>query len=121
MPFFLDAIDAYMTSSQGASPMNQPEAIPIGLSIFHTSFNIINTLILVNFVGLIARAVTRMVQSKGDDEEFHLEYIGTGMMDTAELSLEEAAKETAKFGEITSRMSGFLRELGRNQKTEASE
>jgi phosphate:Na+ symporter len=45
-----------------------------------------------------------MIPSKGeDDEEFHLEYIGTGMMQTAELSLEEATKETAKFGEITSR------------------
>src|SRR5690606_37837968 len=38
-------------------------------------------------------------------------YIGTTMMDTAELSLGEAAKEIAKFGEITSRMNGFLRSL----------
>lgn len=111
MPVFLGAIDSYMMSSSGASPFNNASDIPIGLSLFHTSFNIINTLFLVNFVNFIAKTVTRMVKSKGDDEEFHLEYIGTGMMDTAELSLEEAAKETSKFGEITSRMSGFLRDL----------
>ena len=112
MPFFLDFIDAYMTSNYDASPFNDPESIPIALSIFHTAFNIINTLLLLGFVGFIAKTVIRMIPSKGeDDEEFHLEYIGTGMMQTAELSLEEATKETAKFGEITARMSEFLREL----------
>ncbi len=117
MPIFLSAIDSYMMSSGGSSPYNNSEDIPIGLSFFHTSFNIVNTLILVNFVNFIAKAATKMVKSKGDDEEFHLEYIGTGMMDTAELSLEEAAKETAKFGEITSKMLGFLRELVEARKT----
>ncbi len=112
MPFFLDFIDAYMTSNYDASPFNDPGSIPIALSIFHTAFNIINTLLLLGFVGFIAKTVIRMIPSKGeDDEEFHLEYIGTGMMQTAELSLEEATKETAKFGEITARMSEFLREL----------
>jgi phosphate:Na+ symporter len=111
MPFFLEAIDNYMVSNNGLSPFSNAESIPIALSIFHTSFNIINTLLLVGFVGFIANTVTRMIPSKGEDEDFHLSYIGTGMMDTAELSLEEATKETAKFGEITSRMSGYLREL----------
>lgn len=112
MPFMLDFIDSYMTTNYGASPFNDSESIPIALSIFHTVFNIMNTLILIGFVGFIAKTVIKMIPSKGeDDEEFHLEYIGTGMMQTAELSLEEATKETAKFGEITARMSEFLREL----------
>ncbi|MEP1305246.1 MAG: Na/Pi cotransporter family protein [Balneola sp.] len=117
MPFMLDFIDAYMTSNYDASPFNDPESIPIALSIFHTVFNVLNTLFLIGFVGFIAKTVIRMIPSKGeDDEEFHLEYIGTGMMQTAELSLEEATKETAKFGEITSRMSEFLRELIETEK-----
>lgn len=111
MPFFLDAIDSYMQSTGTNSPFSDPTSIPIGLSIFHTSFNIINTLLLISFVSFIAKTVTRMIPSKGDDEEFKLEYISTGLMDTAELSLTEATKEVAKFGEVTSRMSGFLREL----------
>ncbi|MDA0193735.1 MAG: Na/Pi cotransporter family protein [Bacteroidetes bacterium] len=111
MPILLSTIDSYLQNSGGSSPYAKPEAIPIALSIFHTTFNVINTLILVNFVNFIAKAVTRLLPSRGDDEEYHLEYIGTGMMDTAELSLEEATKETARFGEITSKMSGFLKEL----------
>lgn len=111
MSFFLNGIDSYMQNNYGMSPFNDPEAIPIGLSIFHTSFNIINTLVLIFFVSFIAKTVVRMLPSKGDDEEFSLEFIGTGMMGTGELSIEEATKEVAKFGEITSRMSGFFREL----------
>lgn len=112
MPFMLDFIDSYMTTNYDASPFNDPESIPIALSIFHTVFNVLNTLFLIGFVGFIAKTVIRMIPTKSDDdEEFHLEYIGTGMMQTAELSLEEATKETAKFGEITARMSEFLREL----------
>lgn len=111
MSFFLNGIDSYMQNNYGMSPFNDPEAIPIGLSIFHTAFNIINTLVLVFFVSFIAKTVVRMLPSKGDDEEFSLEFIGTGMMGTGELSIEEATKEVAKFGEITSRMSGFFKEL----------
>ena len=111
MPFFLDAINSYMVSNGNPSPFNDSTQIPIGLSIFHTSFNIINTLILIGFVGFISKTVTRMIPSKGDDEEFRLEYISTGLMDTAELSLAEATKEVAKFGEITSQMLRQLRQL----------
>ncbi len=52
-----------------------------------------------------------MVPSKDTDEEYHLEYIGTGLMKTSELSLLEAQKEVAKFGKIVSKMSGFVQEL----------
>jgi phosphate:Na+ symporter len=111
MPFFLKAIDGYMLNNYGSSPFNDPEAIPIGLSVFHTSFNVINTLLLVNFIGFIGKIVVKILPSKGDNEVFTLEHIGTGLMDTGELSITEATKEVSKFGEITSRMFIFLREF----------
>jgi phosphate:Na+ symporter len=53
-----------------------------------------------------------MQPSKGDvDEEFHLEHIGTGLMQTTELSILEANKEVAKFGKIISKLFGFVPEL----------
>ena len=86
--------------------------ISFGLAIFHTSFNIINVLLLVWFVPLISRIVIRMQPSKGEmDEEFHLEHIGGGLMQTAELSVLEAQKEVIKFGEITSRLHNMIPEL----------
>lgn len=90
---------------------NQPESIPIALSIFHSSFNIINVLLMVGFVKLIASVVTKLVPARGDDEEFHLEYIGDAIFRTPDISILEARKEIVKFGEITSKMSEFLQAL----------
>ena len=53
-----------------------------------------------------------MQPSKGEtDEEFHLEHIGGGLMQTAELSVLEAQKEIIKFGQITSRLYNMILEL----------
>lgn len=83
----------------------------IMLSLFHTAFNILNTLLLVWFVNFIANIVIKLVPSKGDDDLFSLDYIGSGIMGTPELSLLEAYKEVGKFGGITARMNGFVTDL----------
>jgi len=113
--FFINNIDSYMISNMDLSPVSsvgESVAVPIGLSIFHTTFNILNVLFLVWFVPLISRTVIRMQPSKGEiDEEFHLEHIGGGLMQTAELSVLEAQKEVIKFGEITNRLFNMIPEL----------
>lgn len=82
------------------------------LSLFHTTFNIINSLLLIWFVNKIAAIVIKVVPSKGEaDEEYHLEYISTGIMATPEMSILEAQKEVAKFGVITKKMNGFVTSL----------
>ena len=45
------------------------------------------------------------------EDEFKLEYISTGMMNTAELSIEEARKETVRLGEMTQKMSKQFQNL----------
>jgi len=66
--FFITTIDSYMVTNMDLSPLNfdidNPIAIPIGLSIFHTTFNILNVLFLVGFVPLISRIVIKMQPSK---------------------------------------------------------
>jgi phosphate:Na+ symporter len=80
------------------------------LALFHTFFNIINTILLVWFVKFIERVVIKFTPSKTEeDEEFKLEYISSSMMLTPEMSILEARKEVAKFGDITGRMNNFLR------------
>lgn len=110
-PLFLNGIDAYMVKYHNVSPFETPEAVPVSLSIFHTTFNVINVLLLVGFVRHISNVVVKFVTSKGEDEEFRLEYISTPIMATPEISLEEAGKEIAKFAKLTSRMSGFVQAL----------
>jgi len=58
---FLHFIDKLTVQIEGASPFVEPAVIPIALSLFHTLFNIINTIILIGFVNQIARIVKRMV------------------------------------------------------------
>ncbi len=108
---FLKAIGGYMESTTGHSPFLEATAIPIGLSLFHTTFNILNTVIMIAFVGKIATLVTKMVPSSGEDEEFHLEFIGMNIMPTPEISILEARKEVAKFAKVTTKMSEFTETL----------
>jgi len=107
----ISGISKYMQSTMGVSPLVEASVIPIGLSIFHTAFNLVNTLVLVGFTNKIATLVTKMVPSKGDDEEFHLEYISRNIMPTPEISILEARKELAKLALITIKMSDFAHKL----------
>lgn len=106
--WFLHGIAFFMEKD----PFTDPEAGNVGIAIFHTTFNIANVVLLIWFTPWLVRFAERTVKSKGGaDEEFHLDYIGSGMMGTPDLSILEAKKEVAKFGELTSRMSGFTQRL----------
>ncbi len=112
-PFILQGIEYFMIAVGAGNPFENPkEYANTGIAIFHTAFNLVNVLILIWFVPSLVRIAERTVKSKGGaDEEFHLDYIGAGYMSTPDLSLLEAKKEIAKFGELTSRMSRFSRDL----------
>lgn len=112
-PVFLNGINVYMeTTPIGVPSAENSQATKWALTLFHMSFNVVNTTMLVWFVGTIANFVTKMVPTRSDeDEQFSLEYIGGGIMNTPELSLVEAQKELVKFSGITHRMLGFLKEL----------
>lgn len=102
---FLNAIDWYMVSTGETSPFVEASSVKWGLTIFHISFNIINTSVLIWFVPFIVEMSKRMVPSKGDEDEvYHLEYISTGMLSTPELSILEAKKEIHRFGKIIKKM-----------------
>ena len=58
---FLQGISLAVESIEGASPFVQAATIPVALSLFHTTFNIVNTALLINFVPLIGRIVKRIV------------------------------------------------------------
>lgn len=110
-PYFLDLID-YIVTLNMPSPKVAQESRPIALALFHTIFNVLNVLILVWFADRITKLVIKMVPTKSSsDEEFHLDYISSGILITPELFLLEAQKELAKFGKITSRMSKFVQKL----------
>ena len=82
-----------------------------GLSMLHTLFNLINTLILVWFTDLIAKVVTKLVKEPENKEEkaFRLKYIEAGPLATPELATEQAFKEIIHFAQISRNGLGYAR------------
>ncbi|MBR4242987.1 MAG: Na/Pi cotransporter family protein [Bacteroidaceae bacterium] len=83
------------------------------LAAFHTSFNVINTFILIWFIPQIEKFVCWVIKSKSIDEEedFRLHFITAGFMKTPELSVLEAQKEIQAFSDRMQRMFSMVREL----------
>lgn len=109
---FLRGIEWQMVEAGKPSPFAGTESIKWGLTLFHISFNVINTFLLVWFVSFLEKLAKKIVKSKGEeDEQHHLEYISSGMLGTPELSILEAKKEVVKFGKITKKMVGFIEQL----------
>ena len=82
-----------------------------GLSMLHTLFNLINTLILVWFTGLIATIVTKLIKEpeKKEENAFRLKYINAGPLATPELATEQAIKEIIHFAQISRNGLGYAR------------
>lgn len=110
--FVLRAIDSFLISTGATSAYQDPASIPLALAIFHTSFKITNTLLLIWFVKSIEKTVQKIIPSKGgEDEKYFLEYIGSGFMNASELSIIEAKKEVIKYGELSKRMFNMIPDL----------
>lgn len=109
---YIGGIDSIMSSTDHGSPMTNTLDVSWGLTYFHISFNLINTFIMIWFIPQIEKMVVKFVPIKDEeDSEFHLEFIGTNLMRTAELSLLEAKKEVISFGKLIKKMHGFSVEL----------
>jgi phosphate:Na+ symporter len=107
--FFLGSIDRFMISVGLDSPFTNMAMVPIGLSIFHSVFNIINTFLLIGFTKYIVVVVERILPSKGRKfERPQLEYFSSGFLHMAELSLFQARKEVKRFCELSHRMFNFI-------------
>ena len=89
--------------------------ISFALAMFHTAFNVTNTLILIWLIPQIEKLVCRLIKPKQSDEEeeFRLKYIRGGLMKTPEISVLQAQKEIAVFGERMMRMSDMVKDLYR--------
>ena len=83
-----------------------------GLSMLHTLFNTINTLILVWFTKQIARIVTWIVRApkNQESEAFRLKYITAGPLATPELATEQASDEIIHFAQIMKKGFGYVQE-----------
>ena len=82
-----------------------------GLSMLHTLFNTINTLILIWFTGYIEKLVIWIIKTPAnqDAETFRLKYIEAGHLATPELATEQAFNEIIHFAQISKKGLGYTR------------
>ncbi len=110
LPVFLTGLASFLESVGMGNPFDA-EDMPIGLSAFHTAFNLLNVIIMLGFVKWLVKMAIWSVPDKGDDgDDTKLKFISAGLR-TPELATVELQKETGHFGEVASRMSGFTKEL----------
>ena len=82
-----------------------------GLSMLHTLFNTINTLILIWFTSYIEKLVKLIIKTPAnqENEAFRLKYIEAGPLATPELDTEQAFKEIIHFAQISKNGLGYAR------------
>lgn len=84
----------------------------LALSLFHTSFNVLNVVILFAFIPYLVRLVEKIQPMKeGSSEHYHLRYISTGVMTSPGLAIEQAQKEIQQFASIVETMHDSVNEL----------
>ncbi|HPQ21798.1 MAG TPA: Na/Pi cotransporter family protein [Saprospiraceae bacterium] len=80
------------------------------LAAFHTTFNLLNVLLLLPFVNWLVKLAIRTVPSTEEDDSLKIKFINRSSR-TPELATIELQKETANFGESVAKMNKFFKNL----------
>lgn len=87
-------------------------SVSFGLSVFHTTFNLVNLSVMIWLTKLYVKIVEKLVPSKhGEDEEFTLKFISRGLLNASELNIAQAEKEMALYAERVGRMMNISQTL----------
>ena len=106
---FYPFVDLVLTLAKGAS-------LPVVLATFHTCFNLTNTLLLIGFISQIERLCYRLLPDNEQPEEpFRLLYIENSLIETPEIAVLQAQRETARFGQRMQEMMGMVNQLLREK------
>ena len=99
------------------------EKLPVVLAMFHTCFNILNTTVLIGFVPQIERVVCWILPDKkqAEQDELRLKYIQANIVQTPEISVLQAQKETTRFAESVRLMFGVVSEMFANSDEKRSD
>ena len=90
-----------------------PDKLNAILATFHTTFNVLNTCILIGFIPWLEKLVMLIIPSKPEqkDTDSQLKFISGGLMSTSELSILQAWKEVHVFALRAQRMIGMVHDL----------
>ena len=99
-PFFIHLISIVTERVGEGNPLVATAAVPVALSIFHTTFNILNVVIMIWFAPFIAKVVTKLVPNKEEeDNSFKLQHINIGLLSTPDASIFQAKQELMHYAQ----------------------
>ncbi len=80
--------------------------LPLNLSLFHTMFNITNTILFIGFIPKLSALVEKIVKPGKWDQttRYTLQYISTGLQDTGQMNIVNAKNEISKMSNVTEDM-----------------
>ena len=95
------------------SMAGQTERLPVVLAMFHTCFNVTNTVLLIGLIPQMERIVCWLLPEKPqpEQEELHLKYIESSLIQTPEIAVLQAQKETVHFAQRVQQMFAQVRKL----------
>ena len=95
------------------SMAGQTELLPVVLALFHTCFNVTNTALLIGLIPQMERMVCWLLPDKPqpEQEELYLKYIESNLIQTPEIAVLQAQKETAYFTQRMQQMFVKVRQL----------
>lgn len=108
-PIFIKMVDALVPGAASGQ-----EGITTHLAMFHTMFNITNTVIFIWFVPQLTRLASLMVKESAETtlETYSFPYLSSSVQDTAELNIIKAQAEIEKMATTVDEMfRGFLQAI----------
>jgi len=86
-----------------------PANIPFHLAAFHTGFNLLNTALVIGFVGYLGKFVTGFIKDQKTNLGDHVKFSSSIIPKTGELNLAEAEEQVQKMNQLTHDLvSGFV-------------
>jgi phosphate:Na+ symporter len=95
LPYGVKVIEWLMMSAGFDSPLAEVSLAPVGLSLFHSLFNISNVVLQFGFMRQLEAAGQLLVRKQAGNRKktAGLTYINSGLMSTSEISLVQASGE----------------------------
>ena len=108
---FVDIVCGFV--GYDSSMAGQTERLPVVLAMFHTCFNVTNTALLIGLIPQMERIVCWLLPERAEPEheKLRLKYIEGNLIQTPEIAVLQAQKETAHFAQRAKQMFGMVRQL----------
>jgi phosphate:Na+ symporter len=95
----------------GNSPILGKAPIPLGLSIFHTGFNLINTLLLFGLIPYFKKLLEKIIPLRNNEKKsYRLRYFKSRFLAMNEIDILQVHEEILNFGKLATAMFNLIPE-----------